>query len=175
MHSNYLQAFESTHDSRTFVLTVGPNPHSGGSRAGQWGPFSKGLLLQSWKATAINRMYSSDLTAFGKKCCFFFPFWCLVFDMFWCCTVLDLVISTYFNHVNGAKCLIHNKFVYWVRSLPFSLFMYLKEKQYKIAMVLLCPVQGPWASSLFYRLNLVIFRSTKMCQKESLTLSFTVN
>ena len=54
-------------------------------------------------------MYSSDLTAFGKKCCccFFFPFWCLVFDMFWCCTVLDLVISTYFNHVNGSKCLIH--------------------------------------------------------------------
>ena len=34
-------------------------------------PFSKGLLLQSWKATATNRMYSSDLTAFGKKCCFF--------------------------------------------------------------------------------------------------------
>ena len=25
--------------------------------------------------------------------------------------------------------------------------MYLKEKQYKIAMPLLCPVQGPWASS----------------------------
>ena len=38
---------------------------------------------------------------------FFVPFWCLVFDMVWCCTVLDLVISTYFNHVNGAKCLIH--------------------------------------------------------------------
>ena len=37
--------------------------------------------------------------------------------------------------------------MYWVRSLPFSLFMYLKEKQYKIAMLLLCPVQGPWASS----------------------------
>ena len=55
-----------------------------------------------------NVPYSSDLTAFGKKCCyFFFPFWCLVFDMFWCCTVLDLVISTYFNHVNGAECLIH--------------------------------------------------------------------
>ena len=36
---------------------------------------------------------------------------------------------------------------YWVRSLPFYLFMYLKEKQYKIAMILLCPVQGPWASS----------------------------
>ena len=27
--------------------------------------------------------------------------------------------------------------------------MYLKEKQYKIAMILLCPVQGPWASSVF--------------------------
>ena len=40
-----------------------------------------------------------------------------------------------------------HKFVYWVRSLPFSLFMYLKEKQYKIAMILLCPIQGPWASS----------------------------
>ena len=25
--------------------------------------------------------------------------------------------------------------------------MYSKEKQYKIAMILLCPVQGPWASS----------------------------
>ena len=25
--------------------------------------------------------------------------------------------------------------------------MYLKEKQYKIAMIHLCPVQGPWASS----------------------------
>ena len=34
----------------------------------QWGAFSKGLLLQSWKATAINRMYSNDLKAFGKKC-----------------------------------------------------------------------------------------------------------
>ena len=37
-----------------------------------------------------------------------------------------------------------------VWSLPISLFMYLKEKQYKIAMILLCPVQGPWASSYEY-------------------------
>ena len=74
----------------------------------QWEPFSKGLLLHSWKATATNRMYSSDFIAFGKKCCYFFfvPFWCLVFDMFWCCA-LDLVISTYLNHVNGTKCLIN--------------------------------------------------------------------
>ena len=28
--------------------------------------------------------------------------------------------------------------------------MYLKEKQYKIAMILLCPVQGPWASSFYF-------------------------
>ena len=49
-----------------------------------------------------------------------------------------------------------HKFVYWVRSLPFSLFMYLKEKQYKIAMILLCPVQGPWASSLWILIKRLI-------------------
>ena len=38
---------------------------------------------------------------------FLVPFWCLLFYILWCCTVLDLVISTYFNHVNGAKSLIH--------------------------------------------------------------------
>ena len=65
--------------------------------------------------------------------------------MFWCCNVLDLVISTYFMLMG--KVFNPHKFVYWVRSLPFSLFMYLKEKQYKIAMILLCPGQGPWASS----------------------------
>ena len=32
------------------------------------------VFLQSWKAKATNRMYSSDLTAFGKKCCYFFLF-----------------------------------------------------------------------------------------------------
>ena len=34
--------------------------------------------------------------------------------------------------------------------------MYSKEKQYKIAMILLCPVQGPWASSfsLLYTMKL---------------------
>ena len=54
-----------------------------------------------------------------------------------------------------------HKFVYWVRSLPFSLFMYLKEKQYKIAMILLCPGQGPWASSLFDIHVIHILISTK--------------
>ena len=32
--------------------------------------------------------------------------------------------------------------------------MYSKEKQYKIAMILLCPVQGPWASSISYLYSL---------------------
>ena len=52
-------------------------------------------------------VYQWSNSIWEKVLLFFFPFWCLVFDMFWCCTVLDLVISTYFNHVNGAKCLIH--------------------------------------------------------------------
>ena len=108
---------------------------------GQQGPFSKGLLLQSWKATATNRMYSSDLTAFGK--------------MFWCCTVLDLVISTYFNHVNGAKCLIHINLCTESDLFPFLFSCILKkEKQYKIAMILLCPVQGPWASSFILKIKI---------------------
>ena len=60
---------------------------------------------------------------------FLVPFWRLVFDTFWC-LVLDLVISTYF--------------------LSNIYFSCTKEKQCKIAMVLLCPAQGPWASSLVH-------------------------
>ena len=39
-------------------------------------------LLQrtTWKATATNRMYNSDLTAFGKKCCYFFS---ILMSSFW--------------------------------------------------------------------------------------------
>ena len=48
------------------------NPGQGHNRSMR--ALSKGLLLQSWKATATNRMYSSDLTTFGKKCCYFFFF-----------------------------------------------------------------------------------------------------
>ena len=58
---------------------------------------------------------------------FFVPFWCLVFDMFWCCTVLDLVISTYFNHVNGTKCLIHINLCAESDLFPF-LFSCIKRK-----------------------------------------------
>ena len=64
--------------------------------------------LQIW--ICWSRWGTCIASAILSVCLFFFvPLWCLVFDnvMFWCCTVLDLVISTYFNHVNGAKCLIH--------------------------------------------------------------------
>ena len=71
-----------------------------------------------------------DFERTGEKCCYFFfvPFWCLVFDMFWCCTVLDLVISTYFNHVNGAKCLIHINLCTELDLFPFLFSCILKRK-----------------------------------------------
>ena len=59
---------------------------------------------------------------------FWVPFWCLVFDMFWCCTVLDLVISTYFNHVAGAKCLIYIKLCTESDLFPFLFSCILKKK-----------------------------------------------
>ena len=37
--------------------------------------------------------------------------------------------------------------------------MYSKEKQYKIAMILLCPVQGPWASSFVVYLQPCQYRT----------------
>ena len=50
-----------------------PDLPRGGSRAGQ--NRSRGPLLQrtssDQKATSTNRMHSSDLEAFGKKCCYF--------------------------------------------------------------------------------------------------------
>ena len=45
--------------------------------------------------------------------------------------------------------------------------MYLKEKQYKTAMILLCPVQGPWASSFFLHFiqnRLLLRHGTKRVQ-----------
>ena len=44
-----------------------------------------------------------------------------------------------FYHVNRAKCLIH------INLCTFHVF---KRKTVQNAMILLCPVQGPWASSL---------------------------
>ena len=42
--------------------------------------------------------------------------------------------------------------------------MYLKEKQYKIAMILLCPVQGPWASSIWKHIILTNMLKIKCLQ-----------
>ena len=106
------------------------------------------LDLDLWPTSRSNLLPGGGPQFFEFACLSFVPFWCLVFDMFWCCTVLDLVISTYFNHVNGAKCLIHINLCTESDLFPFLFScIFKKEKQYKIAMILLCPVQGPWASS----------------------------
>ena len=41
-----------------------------GQRGGG-GPLLQRTSSSDWKATATNRMHSSDLEAFGKKCCYF--------------------------------------------------------------------------------------------------------
>ena len=56
------------------------------------------------------------------RCTICGPLGLLFFDMFWCCTVLDLVISTYFNPVNGAKCLIHINLCTESDLFPFHVF-----------------------------------------------------
>ena len=49
------------------------------------------------------------------------------------------------------------------RSRKFPAIRYLKEKQYKIAMILLCPVQGPWASSSLYSKSATLGGGEKQC------------
>ena len=80
---------------------------------------SRGPLLQETsssdrKATATNRMHSSDLEACGNKCCYFWFHsevkFLTRFDVF-----LDLVILPYFNAISmdfyAVKCLINIYFV----------------------------------------------------------------
>ena len=61
--------------SLTSVVVFRPYPPRGGSRAGQNGSRGGPLLQETSsldrKATATNRMHSSDLEACGKKCCYF--------------------------------------------------------------------------------------------------------
>ena len=114
-------------------------------------------------------MYSSDLTAFGKKCCYFFfvPFWCLVFDMCWCCTVFDLVISTYFNHVNGHRNADKraNSFWQFLHFFPTELLVFLvcrqTDKEFRL----------PWPSfvrvEIYYRYRLSINRKYRLPNRES--------
>ena len=74
---------------------------------------SRGPLLQrtssDWKATATNRMHSSDLEAFGKKCCYFwFHSEVKILTRFG--VFMDLVIWVYFNAISidlyAVKCFI---------------------------------------------------------------------
>ena len=61
--------------SLTSVVVFRPDPSRGGSRAwqkiGHGGPLLRETSSSDQKATATNRMHSSDLETCGKKCCYF--------------------------------------------------------------------------------------------------------
>ena len=52
-------------------IRPGADPGWGQNRSGGGGPLLKKTSSSDWKATATNRMHSSHLEAFGKKCCYF--------------------------------------------------------------------------------------------------------
>ena len=86
----------------------------GGAKIGHGGPFLQETSSSDRKATATNRMHSSDLEACGKKCCYFWFHsevkFLTCFDVF-----LDFVILPYFNAISidiyAVKCLIYIYFV----------------------------------------------------------------
>ena len=43
----------------------------GGTKIGHGGSLLQRTSSSDWKATATNRMHSSDIEALGKKCCYF--------------------------------------------------------------------------------------------------------
>ena len=51
-------------------IRPGADPGQGQNRS-RGGSLLKKTSSSDWKATATNRMHSSDLEAFGKKCCYF--------------------------------------------------------------------------------------------------------
>ena len=71
----------------------------GGAKIGQGGPLLQETSSSDQKATATNRMHSSDLETCGKKCCYFwFHFevkFLTRFDVF-----LDLVKFALFNAIS---------------------------------------------------------------------------
>ena len=99
------------------LLFFRPDPPRGGSRAGpkigHWGPLLQRTSSSDRKATATNRMHSSDLEACGKKCCYFWFHsevkFLTRFDVF-----LDLVIFVNFNAISidfyAVKCIILHLF-----------------------------------------------------------------
>ena len=87
----------------------------GGAKIGHGGPLLQRTSASVWKATATNRMYSNDLEAFGKKCCYFwFHSQVKFLTRFWRLFGL-IVILTYFNASSvdfyAVKCLIYIYFV----------------------------------------------------------------
>ena len=85
----------------------------GGAKLGHGGPLLQETSFSDRKATATNRMFSNDLEACGKKCCYlWFHSEFKIFDVF-----LNLVILPYFNaickYVYTVKCLIYIYFVWF--------------------------------------------------------------
>ena len=102
---------------RTRVVVFRPDPPVADRRRDQnrsGDPLLQETSSLDRKATATNRMHSSDLEACGKKYCYFWfhsevKFW-RVFDVF-----LDFVILPYFDAIAmdfyAVKCLIYIYFV----------------------------------------------------------------
>ena len=65
----------------------------GGAKLGHGGPLLQ-RTSSDWKATATNQIHSSDLEAFGKKCCYFWFHSEASLDV-----VLDFVIWVYFDAI----------------------------------------------------------------------------
>ena len=94
----------------------------GGAKIGQEGPPSS---KNFFRLQSANRMHSDDLKASEKKYCSFWLLLLLVFK-----SVICVCIGT----------LLNRKF-YW------SCRILIKKILQDLLMILLCPVQGPWASS----------------------------
>ena len=54
-----------------FFGQIRPGADPGRAEIGHGGPLLQRTSSSERKATASNRMHSSDLEAFGKKCCYF--------------------------------------------------------------------------------------------------------
>ena len=68
-------------------------------KVGHWGSLLQQISSSDRKATATNRMHSSDLEACRKKCCYFwFHFEVLFLMRFW--RLFGLVILLYFNAIS---------------------------------------------------------------------------
>ena len=106
----------------------------GGAKIGQEGPPSS---KNFFRLQSANRMHSDDLKASEKKYCSFWLLLLLVFK-----SVICVCIGT----------LLNRKF-YW------SCRIFIKKILQDLLMILLCPVQGPWASSLSMKAEIFVEKS----------------